>query len=267
MRSLDANPERLDAVLEVLVAANAALLSLEIGHALTAIADSIARELAEYCEIEALLPERSICRVNAGRIAESQSCEGETIVESLTDGRQTLGRLVCRTWAAGGFDEVRRKALRVLATEMGVVLAGRLLAEREHRVADRLQRALLPEQLPAIPGNGFYAAYRPASDEADVGGDWFDAFALADGRVAVSVGDVAGHGLEAAVIMGEMRQAIRTAAIAAPDPAAVLDQVNRMVALREGVGMVTAIFGVYDPASSLLTYSSAGHPPPLLALA
>jgi anti-sigma regulatory factor (Ser/Thr protein kinase) len=136
---------------------------------------------------------------------------------------------------------------------------------RERRV-DRIQRALLPEQLPRISGAAFHAAYRPASNESDVGGDWFDAFRLPDRRIAISVGDVAAHGLDAAGIMGEVRQAIRTAAVSNVGPAAVLDHVNRFVALRDSIGMVTAIFGVYDPEASTLAYAVAGHPPPLLAL-
>ncbi len=137
---------------------------------------------------------------------------------------------------------------------------------RLNRVSDRLQRALLPKRLPTIPGAAFHAAYRPASNESDVGGDWFDAFSLPDQRVAISVGDVASHGLDAAVSMGEVRLAIRTAAVSAASPAAVLDYVNRFVALRESIGMVTAIFAVYDPQASTLAYAVAGHPPPLLAL-
>ena len=171
------------------------------------------------------------------------------------------------TGSPGGFSDGARKAVAILATELGVVLAGRALMQRERRVADRLQRALLPEKLPAIDGAQFFAAYRPASDEAEVGGDWFDAFALPNGRVAVSIGDVAGHGLEAAVIMGEVRQAIRTAAVAAESASAVLDYVNRIFLLRQSLGIVTAIFAIYDPATSEVRYACAGHPPPLLALA
>jgi anti-sigma regulatory factor (Ser/Thr protein kinase) len=137
--------------------------------------------------------------------------------------------------------------------------------QRERRV-DRIQRALLPERLPTLSGAAFHAAYRPATNESDVGGDWFDAFRLPDRRIAISVGDVAAHGLDAAGIMGEVRQAIRTAAASNVGPAAVLDHVNRFVALRDSIGMVTAIFGVYDPEASTLAYAVAGHPPPLLAL-
>jgi anti-sigma regulatory factor (Ser/Thr protein kinase) len=133
-------------------------------------------------------------------------------------------------------------------------------------VADRLQRASLPERLPVVPGAAFHAAHQPASDEAAAGGDWFDAFTLPDHRVAISVGDVAGHDHDAAVMMGDVREAIRTAAVAAPSPAAALDYVNGIVARRDSIGIVTAIFGVYDPEASTLEYAAAGHPPPLLAL-
>ena len=100
----------------------------------------------------------------------------DSIVESLGDGRSTFGTIACHTASALGFDDAARKAVRVLATQIGLVISGQAIAQRGHRVADRLQRALLPEHLPEIPGAKFYAAYRPASDEAEVGGDWFDAF-------------------------------------------------------------------------------------------
>jgi serine phosphatase RsbU (regulator of sigma subunit)/anti-sigma regulatory factor (Ser/Thr protein kinase) len=138
---------------------------------------------------------------------------------------------------------------------------------REKTGTERLVGAPFPERLPAIDGAVFHAAYRPASDESEVGGDWFDSFTLSDGRVAISVGDVAGRGLDAAVIMGEVRQAIRAAAVGAENSAEVLRYVNRIVLLRQSLGIVTALFGIYDPRTSLLMYASAGHPPPFLALA
>jgi anti-sigma regulatory factor (Ser/Thr protein kinase) len=266
VRSLDASGERLDAVLDLFVRTGEALTpKLTVDEALCRIASAVVSTFCDYCAIEAQSSERGVVRVEDGAEPDETALTG-TIEVPLRDGRRTFGTILCQTSAPSGFDEVSRKALHVLATEMGVFLVGHALMRREHHVADRLQRALLPEQLPAITGAEFSAAYRPASDEADVGGDWFDAFPLADGKVAISVGDVAGHGLEAAVIMGEIRQAIRTAAVTANDPAAALDHVNRMVALRQSIGIVTAIFAIYDPAESTLVYAAAGHPPPILAL-
>ncbi len=269
MRSLDASAERLGRVLDVLVDAGRALTHhSDLRDALSEFAGVLAGNFGDYCEIDVsgLALERERFTVSAGTPPDA-TAERADIAEQLSDGRRTLGKLLCATSSPNGFDEVTRKAVHVLATELGVALGGKVLMRREHRVADRLQRALLPEHLPDMPGAEFHAAYRPASDEAEVGGDWYDAFPLPDRGLAISVGDVAGHGLEAAVIMGEVRQAIRTAAVAATSPAAVLDYVNRIIALRESIGMVTAIFGIYDPESSRLTYAVAGHPPPIIALA
>jgi serine phosphatase RsbU (regulator of sigma subunit)/anti-sigma regulatory factor (Ser/Thr protein kinase) len=266
VRSLDP-AERLEHVLDLLLGAGRTLtLSEHLGDALAQIAGSVVTHFAEYCEIQ--------CAANAGDDVDAiagtmplNAGDAGLVVEQLSDGRHAFGTLRCATATPGGFSDVARKALQVLAAQLGIVLAGRALTQREHRVADRLQRALLPEKLPALDGAEFFAAYRPASDEAEVGGDWFDAFALPNGRVAVSIGDVAGHGLEAAVIMGEVRQAIRTAAVAADSASSVLDYVNRIFLLRQSLGIVTSVFAIYDPATSELRYACAGHPPPLLALA
>ncbi len=268
VRSLDRPDDRLNRILEVLVQAGHALrLCPDIDEALAQIAGSLVEDFCRYCSIEVSTEAVEHCdfRAEAGSF-DPQAGTARTIVEPLNDGRRALGTITCQAAAGQEFDAVVRQAIRLLATQLAVVLAGQVLMMREHRVADRLQRALLPERLPAIGGAAFHAAYRPASAEAEVGGDWFDAFSLADQRVGISLGDVAGHGLEAAVIMGEVRQAIRAAAIAATSPAAVLEHVNQIVALHDSVGMVTAIFGIYDPQTSKLVYAVAGHPPPLLAM-
>jgi anti-sigma regulatory factor (Ser/Thr protein kinase) len=100
--------------------------------------------------------------------------------------------------------------------------------------------------------------------EATVGGDWYDAFRLPDGRVVFSIGDVAGKGLEAAVAMASVRQSIRTAALINPDPVAVLNAVDRIVRAIGQAQFVTAFVGVLDPVSFEFTFASAGHPPALL---
>lgn len=266
VRSLD-TAERLEHVLDLLLGAGRMLtLSENLGDALSQIAGSVTKHFADYCEIECAPTGDDDLRVCAGTMP-GLCTDAGSISAQLSDGRRTFGTVRCATADAGGFSDVARKAIEILATELGVLLSGRALRQREHRVADRLQRALLPEKLPAIEGTEFFAAYRPASEEAEVGGDWFDAFAMPNGRIAVSIGDVAGHGLEAAVIMGEVRQAIRTAAVAAESASAVLDYVNRIFLLRQSLGIVTAIFGIYDPATGELRYACAGHPPPVLALA
>ena len=130
--------------------------------------------------------------------------------------------------------------------------------------AAALQRALLPRELPHVAGLRFSTAYLPGSRDEDVGGDWFDAFVLDDGRVALSVGDVAGRGLTAAVTMSVVRQSLRAAAYEDPDPGSVLFRANRLLVRSEATTMVTAIFGVLDPITLEFRYASAGHPPPLV---
>jgi serine phosphatase RsbU (regulator of sigma subunit)/anti-sigma regulatory factor (Ser/Thr protein kinase) len=191
---------------------------------------------------------------------------GKILREPLRAARGDLGRLC---WVRESSEECTsgdQQMLRLLALELAASLSGRAASLRERRIADSLQRALLPDHLPAVEGCAFSAAYRPASDEAEVGGDWYDAFTLPDGRIAISVGDVAGHGLGAAAIMGEVRQAMRTAAVAATRPSEVLERVNGAVRLRDAIAMVTAIFGFYDARTSVFSYAVAGHPPPILAL-
>jgi anti-sigma regulatory factor (Ser/Thr protein kinase) len=106
--------------------------------------------------------------------------------------------------------------------------------------------------------------YHAAQSESSIGGDWYDAFRLPDGRVVLSVGDVAGSGLEAAVTMASVRQSIRTAVLINPDPEAVLDAVDRIVRAMGHVRFVTAFVAVFDPVCGEMVFANAGHPPPLL---
>lgn len=270
MRPLDLTAGRLNVVLDVLVGAGHILTaSSEIPESLNNIARLCTSTFADHCSIRVQLDALGSDEfaVDAGTHAEQPLDEVNRIIEPLLAGRRYFGEFCCETFTSGGFNDAIRQAASLLALQLAAVISAQAAALREHRIADRFQRALLPDTLPAVPGAQFHAAYRPASDEADVGGDWYDAFPLADGRIAISVGDVAGHGVDAAVIMGEVRQAIRTAAVAGSEtPAAVLEYVNGVMHLRESIGMVTAIFAVYDAATSTLSYASAGHPPPILVL-
>ena len=136
--------------------------------------------------------------------------------------------------------------------------------DREHRALLGFQNAALPKQLPAVPGMKFDAMYEAAGKDALVGGDWYDAFRLTDGRIVISVGDVMGSGLDAAVTMAAARQAIRGAAQVFPEPAAVLDAADRALRSEQPDRIVTAFLGIIDPVTGMLSYASAGHPPPLM---
>jgi serine phosphatase RsbU (regulator of sigma subunit) len=139
-----------------------------------------------------------------------------------------------------------------------------VLYQNQKRIADSLQNAFLQKSLPMTPGIGLHAMYVPATTEAQVGGDWYDAFTLPDGRLLFSIGDVAGHGLDAAVVMSRARQAIVAAALQESDPARVLARANDAIMLQDS-RMVTAICGFINPHTLELTYATAGHPPPILA--
>lgn len=154
--------------------------------------------------------------------------------------------------------------LEEIGRRAGLAVQHATAFEREHRVAESFQDASLPPMLPEVPGLTFDAIYIPGSTEAQVGGDWYDAVRLMDGRVVISIGDVTGHGLHAAVTMGNMRQIIRGIAQVHADPALMLDAADRALRLEHPEQLVSAFVGVLDPIARTLSYASAGHPPPML---
>ena len=136
-------------------------------------------------------------------------------------------------------------------------------AEREHRIAETLQRSLLPDRLPEIPGVLLAARYLPATSDLEVGGDWYDVAQLPNGSIGLAIGDVAGHGLRAASTMGQLRMALRAYALEEGSPSQVVGRVRRLVRVLVP-DIVTLIYLVFDPESGTLRFANAGHPPPLL---
>lgn len=136
--------------------------------------------------------------------------------------------------------------------------------DREHAVSLAFQRAALPKALPDLPGLDFHAVYEPAGAEALVGGDWYDAFQLPDGRIVLSVGDVVGSGSDAAITMAAVRQAIRGAAQVYPDAVAILNAADLALGSEQPDRIVTAFLGMLDPLTLSFSYACAGHPAPLL---
>ena len=154
------------------------------------------------------------------------------------------------------FEELTKRA--------AVSIAHARLYEREREIAAEFQRAALPISLPQVRGLRFDGIYVPASDRELLGGDWYDALRLNDGRIVISVGDVAGSGLSAAVIMASMRQVIRGVAQVYADPIAMLDAADRTLKTEYPDMFVTAFVGVLDPVARTFAHASAGHPAPLL---
>ena len=134
--------------------------------------------------------------------------------------------------------------------------------DREHRSAVALQRSLLPDGLPDLVGIDAAVRYLPARDE--VGGDWYDVIDLPGGQVGLAIGDVAGHGLRAAALMGQLRTGLRAYALEGHSPGETLKRLDRLLQTISGRGMATAAYAVIDPATGVLRYSSAGHPPPVV---
>ena len=149
---------------------------------------------------------------------------------------------------------------------VGVVqdVTERVEYDRQHRIAETLQRALLPQDLPSVDGLAFAARYLPAEVGFKAGGDWYDVIPLANGDVGLVIGDVAGHGLEAASVMGQLRMAVRAYALEGHRPADIVahaDAVLRVVAPQE---LATMVYAEVDPASGRVGLVSAGHPPPIV---
>lgn len=153
-----------------------------------------------------------------------------------------------------------------LGRRAGLAVANAKQYHREQYVAETLQRSFLPREFPSKAGIELSAHYRPGSTEADIGGDWYDAFETEGGEIVLTIGDVTGKGIEAARLMVLMRQAIRVAALIAPDPKAIAETCNRLLLAEAGDRLASAFIGLLDPQTRELRYVSAGHAPPVLRL-
>lgn len=191
-----------------------------------------------------------------------------SILVPLRSGGRPLGALVAY-WTGGArtFGEEDVPVFEELARRAAVAIENALLYESERHVANAFQRAALPRTLPLVEGIDFDAVYVAARNEAQVGGDWYDAMRLPDGRIVVSIGDVAGSGLEAAVIMAAMRQIVRGIAHVYADPATMIDAADRTLKAEHPGRIVTAVAAVFDPIAGTLAYANAGHPRPLVRTA
>jgi PAS domain S-box-containing protein len=161
--------------------------------------------------------------------------------------------------------EEERVFLEALAGQCALALERATLYEREHTTAETLQRSLLPDTLPTVPGIILEARCLPVTRNMEIGGDWYDAFRLPDGRLAVATGDVMGKGLTAAAGMGRVRNALRALALSDPRPAAVLAGLDRLFLATELAEQVTTVaYLVVDPRTGEGVAGNAGHLPPLL---
>jgi serine phosphatase RsbU (regulator of sigma subunit)/PAS domain-containing protein len=154
-----------------------------------------------------------------------------------------------------------------LGRRAGLALDHARLYAREHRTAETLQRALLPPKLPDVPGHELGARYLPGVVGDHIGGDWYDAFELIDGRYGIAIGDIGGRGVPAAALMGQVRNALRAYALKAPGPAAALSALREMGDRLDQLDFATLTYIVYDAATGEGRLANAGHLPALVRAA
>ncbi|WP_328484071.1 SpoIIE family protein phosphatase [Streptomyces sp. NBC_00377] len=182
--------------------------------------------------------------------------------------RSVLGALTLgRAKQEGDFATVDLPLIEDIARRAGLALDNARLYQRQRKVAETMQNHLLP-QMPRVPGLQMTVRYLPAPDASQVGGDWYDAFSLSDGATALAIGDVVGHDLEAAAGMAQVRNMLRAYAWALQEPPSrIVERLDEAVMHITDVAMATMILARVEEADEgrwKLTWSNAGHPPPLL---
>ena len=178
--------------------------------------------------------------------------------------RRVHGVLLLGWRTAQALEPVDRAFAGTFASQCGQALDRAIRYESERTIAETLQQSVLPQALPEVEGVTFAARYLPGESGVDVGGDWYDAFALAEGRIALVVGDVVGKGVDAAATMGQLRNSLRAFASEHQDPAEVVRRLSDMVEAHLDAPFATLAYLVLDLHDRRCRYVVAGHPPPLL---
>jgi serine phosphatase RsbU (regulator of sigma subunit)/anti-sigma regulatory factor (Ser/Thr protein kinase) len=208
-------------------------------------------------------------RLDAAAAAEAPlSVLGEAVASSmeapLQADDQVIGALHVGSLFARRFTADEEALLHLAADRAALGIERARLFQREHRIAEELQRSLLPAELPELPGLATAARYFPAGAGTQVGGDWYDAVVQPDGGLLLVIGDVAGRGIAAASTMGQLRSALRAYALDGHSPGSLLERLNAFQIGLRNRGMTTIALVRVDPESGHLRYARAGHPPPLL---
>ncbi|MEV4945102.1 SpoIIE family protein phosphatase [Streptomyces sp. NPDC053755] len=187
------------------------------------------------------------------------------ILAPLRGRRRVIGAAVfLRRPERPGFEPNDLLVAAQLATHTALGIDKAVLYGREAYIADELQRTMLPDSLPQPTGVKLASRYLPAAETARVGGDWYDAIPLPGSRVALVVGDVMGHSMTSAAIMGQLRTTAQTLAGLDLPPQEVLHHLDEQAQRLGQDRMATCMYAVYDPVSHRITIANAGHPPPIL---
>lgn len=184
-------------------------------------------------------------------------------VPLLAEGRNT-GVLQVGSGKKTGFDESDVLLLQLAADRMAVAIEHARLFERQRRIAVELQRSLLQAEVPEVEGAQVAVRYLPGGAGLAVGGDWYDVVPLGNGRTGMAIGDVAGRGVRAAAVMGQLRNAFRAYALEGGTPGKVLARLNRFAGELELTNFSTVLYLVFDARAGEVTMANSGHPPPLL---
>ncbi|MET7988757.1 MULTISPECIES: SpoIIE family protein phosphatase [unclassified Streptomyces] len=189
-------------------------------------------------------------------------------IAPIRSAREVLGALTLgRAAHPGDFTSTDLPLIEDIARRAGLALDNARLYQRQRKVAETMQNHLLP-QMPRVPGLEMTVRYLPAPDASQVGGDWYDAFPLSDGATALAIGDVVGHDLEAAAGMAQVRNMLRAYAWSQTrPPSRIVERLDEAIRHITDVTMATMILARIEEADSgrwKLSWSNAGHPPPLL---
>ncbi|WP_424890175.1 SpoIIE family protein phosphatase [Streptomyces sp. XH2] len=188
-----------------------------------------------------------------------------TILAPLRGRRRVIGAAVfVRRPDRAAFENDDLLVAAQLATHTALGVDKAVLYGREVYIADELQRTMLPDSLPQPTGVRLASRYLPAAETARVGGDWYDAIPLPGNRVALVVGDVMGHSMTSAAIMGQLRTTAQTLAGLDLPPAEVLHHLDEQAQRLGSDRMATCMYAVYDPVAHRIVIANAGHPPPIL---
>jgi PAS domain S-box-containing protein len=180
------------------------------------------------------------------------------IARGITLGVAAFGRAEHRD----PYDDTDLRLVSELASRAAVHIDNARLYTREHTTAVTLQHSLLPQAIPEVAGLDIAYRYQPANRAAEVGGDWFDVIPLEAGQVALVIGDVTGHGIHAAAIMGQLRTTMVTLARLGCSPGDIMHQLSRLLADHDVEAGATCLYALYDPGTRRCRFTSAGHPPP-----
>jgi serine phosphatase RsbU (regulator of sigma subunit)/anti-sigma regulatory factor (Ser/Thr protein kinase) len=189
---------------------------------------------------------------------------GTVLLVPLVAGRRANGLLLAAWREPRRLTSENTAIVEALAGQAALAMDRAQQFESEQTIAETLQRSVLPVSLPQVDGVQMAARYLPGSAQLDVGGDWFDALRLHDGRLGLVVGDVVGKGVQAAASMAQLRNAIRAFSVERLKPSSMLGRLNLLATDVLETSFATLVYLVLDPATGTCRFSSAGHPPPLL---